>query len=102
MVPQVEVDPNHAPFVVPDANTKTEIPDNPALGPTASNAICPLSFKKKFGASTVFPAGPPAVANAGSLSLTTRVIAPDVRSDSRRLILPAAGCAVNATKCPAA
>ena len=55
MVPQVEVDPNHAPFVVPDANTKTEIPDNPAFAPTASNAICPLSFKKKFGASTVFP-----------------------------------------------
>jgi hypothetical protein len=98
----VEVDPDHALFTDPDPKEMTPIPEISVFAPTASNATCPLSFKKKFEASTVFPGGPPAVAKAGSLSLTTRVIAPVVRSDSRTLILPAAGCAVNATKCPAA
>jgi hypothetical protein len=81
---------------VPNPIEENEIPDA-AFASTVSNATCPLSFKKKFGAITVSPGAPPAVAKAGSLSLTTRVIVPVVMSDTKRLFLPAAGCAVNAT-----
>jgi len=66
----------------------TPIPERVCISADGLERDLSTLIQEKIRASTEFPGGPPAVTSPDRLSLTTRVIVPDVRSDSRRLNSP--------------
>ncbi len=101
MVPQGAAELIQVLFVELDVNGMPEVP----IAETELDCFkCDLSriIQEKIGSYQGVSRWSSGDSKAGSLSLANALDTPVVRSDSRRFLRPAAGCAVNATKCPAA